>query len=123
MVMMLMKSIACVFLVFLSAAMLSTARLMRTGAEVNGSSAMKASIATSTTNKTMVKTLTGIEENLKKLSIKQVKIKVGNANKSASKVQGNRSVRSSYLYDEVDKGLMAFTADYHRPKHHPPKNN
>ncbi|OIW21075.1 hypothetical protein TanjilG_28524 [Lupinus angustifolius] len=120
---MLMKIISCVLLVFLSAAILSSARLMPPGAEVNGSSAIKASIAISTTNKTMVKTLAGIEESLKKLSIKQVMRKVGNANKSASRVQGNKGVRSSHLNDEVDNGFMAFTADYHRPKHHPPKNN
>ncbi|CAL0308038.1 unnamed protein product [Lupinus luteus] len=121
---MLMKIISCVLLVFLSAAMLSTARLMHTGAEVNGSSAIKPSIANSTTSKTMVKTLVGIEENMKNLGVNQVIMrKVRNANKSTSRVQDNRSLRSSHLYDEVDKGLMAFTADYHRPKHHPPKNN
>lgn len=79
------------------------------------------SIATSTTSKAMVKSLAAIEENLKKLNAKQVVRKLGNA-KSASNVQGNRSVRSR-LSDEVERGLVAFTADYHRPMHHPPKNN
>ncbi|OIW04692.1 hypothetical protein TanjilG_06758 [Lupinus angustifolius] len=96
--------------------------LKNAGAEVNGSSAMKVTIATSITNKTMVKSQVAIEENLKKLSVKQVMRKLGNAKKSASNVHGNRSVKSR-LPDEFDKGFMAFTADYHRPQHHPPKNN
>ncbi|CAL0318161.1 unnamed protein product [Lupinus luteus] len=112
---MVMKSIACVFLVFFSAALISTARLIPTGAEVDGSSAIKASIAASTTNKRMVKSLVVIEEDMKKQSVKQVMRKLGNANKSASRVQGNESVSSSHLSEEVDKGFMAFTADYHRP--------
>ncbi|CAL0315275.1 unnamed protein product [Lupinus luteus] len=120
---MLMKSTtSCILLVFLSAALLSTARLIPEGVEVNGSSAMKVSIATSITNKTMVKSQAAIAENLKKLSAKQVMRKLGNAKKSSSKLQGKRSVKS-HLPDEFDKGFMAFTADYHRPQHHPPKNN
>ncbi|CAL0318162.1 unnamed protein product [Lupinus luteus] len=121
--MVMMKSIACVFLVFLSAALLSTARLIPTGAEVNGSSAIKGSIATSAANKTRVKSLASIEENIKKQSVKQIMRKLGNANKSASRVKGNKSVRRNRLSDKVDRDFMTFTADYHRPQHHPPKNN
>lgn len=42
--------------------------------------------------------------------------------KSASSVEDNRSLRSR-LSDEVEGGFIAFTADYHRPMHHPPQNN
>ncbi|KAK7275057.1 hypothetical protein RIF29_16164 [Crotalaria pallida] len=124
MVMMLKKSAACcVLLVFLSAALLCTARLIPAGDDVNGNSAMKANIATSTTLTTKVKGLPAIEENMKKLNEKQVVRKHGNNNaKSASSVQRKRSVRSRLSHD-VDRGYMAFTADYHRPQHHPPKNN
>ncbi|XP_019459922.1 PREDICTED: uncharacterized protein LOC109359681 [Lupinus angustifolius] len=121
--MVMMKSIVCVFVVFLSAALLSTARLIPTGAEVNGSLAIKASIATSATNKTMVKSLAVMEENIEKQSVKQVMRKLGNANKSASRMKSNKSVRSNRLSEEVDRDFMTFTADYHRPQHHPPKNN
>ncbi|KAE9595701.1 hypothetical protein Lal_00031032 [Lupinus albus] len=118
MVMMLMKgTTTCILLVFLSAALLSTARLISEGVEVNGSSPMKVNIANSITNKTMMKSQAAIEENLK-----QIMRKLGNAKKTASNVESNRSVKSR-LPNEFDKGFMAFTADYHRPQHHPPKNN
>ncbi|KAJ1412076.1 hypothetical protein SESBI_20717 [Sesbania bispinosa] len=117
------KNTACVLLLFLCAAWLSTARLNPTGAKVYEMSDIQASIATSSaTKRTTVKILAAIEGNL------NVSNAIANAKqlvrKSASSEEDNRSVRSRRLYtDEIDAGLMAFSADYHRPIHHPPKNN
>lgn len=36
---------------------------------------------------------------------------------------GKRSLRTHNLSHEVDGGFVAFTTDYHPPRHHPPKNN
>ncbi|MED6123933.1 hypothetical protein PIB30_054254, partial [Stylosanthes scabra] len=53
--------------------------------------------------------------------------KNSNSSSSSSSSQSNveikkRSLRSR-LGSEVDGGFVAFTADYHSPRHHPPKNN
>lgn len=39
--------------------------------------------------------------------------------------KGQRRVRSRLLSDEEKNvsGFVAFNADYHGPRHHPPKNN
>lgn len=34
-----------------------------------------------------------------------------------------RRLRRNNWSDEIDKGFVAFSADYHGPRHHPPKNN
>ncbi|RDX62625.1 hypothetical protein CR513_59016, partial [Mucuna pruriens] len=109
--MVLIKNTAFFVLVFLCAA-LSTARLNPTGAAVNEIPDIEANIATSITKRYSVKSLAAIDEgNLNKPSATLGKVM------SSSNVEGRRNVRS-LSPDEV-----AFTADYHRPVHHPPKNN
>lgn len=57
-----------------------------------------------------MKTLAAVEANSSKPTAKQV----------ANRKSGKRSLRSLLS----DGGFAAaFTADYHRPTHHPPKNN
>lgn len=60
-------------------------------------------VISATINKNKEKTLAAIDS--KKLS-----------------ANGKKSLRS-HLSDEVGVGFVAFTADYHSPRHHPPKNN
>ncbi|KAK7309927.1 hypothetical protein RJT34_07060 [Clitoria ternatea] len=113
--MMLIKNVACVMFVLLCTAWLSTARLNPTGAEATEILDIKAtSITTTTTKTTMVKSQAAIDE--RKLNKPNAKIHVSKS------VEGKRNVRSR-LSDDVKEGLVAFTADYHRPVHHPPKNN
>ncbi|TKY69496.1 hypothetical protein E2542_SST05772 [Spatholobus suberectus] len=120
--MVLIKNTACAVLVFLCAAWLSTARLNPTGAAVSEIPDIKASIATSVTKSTKVKSLAAIDEgNLNKASAKLLMSKSGKV-KSASNAEAKRNARSRLSY-EVNGGPLAFTADYHRPVHHPPKNN
>ncbi|KAL1332211.1 hypothetical protein AAHE18_11G011900 [Arachis hypogaea] len=58
----------------------------------------------------------------------QVEIEGKLMNKKSAKenvrkyVKNKRSLRSR-LGGEIDGGFVAFTADYHSPRHHPPKNN
>ena len=68
-----------------------------------------------------MKSLVASDGNLKK-SAKQVARKCGNAKLSGSSVEIKRSL-TARLSGEVDSGFVAFTADYHSPRHHPPKNN
>ncbi|XP_022632460.1 uncharacterized protein LOC111240849 [Vigna radiata var. radiata] len=96
---------ACVVFVFLSAAWFSTARMNPKGAAaVDEIPDIKASVATRVTKISTVKSLATIDE--------------GNLSKACAKRNGRR--RLPY---EVNGGPLAFTADYHRPAHHPPKNN
>ncbi|KAI5419528.1 protein GOLVEN 5 [Lathyrus oleraceus] len=89
---------ACILLVFFCAAWLSAARFYPPGgAEVNTISSTEASVATATMNK-----------------IKETK---------KQSFHGKRSLRTHNLSHEVDGGFVAFTTDYHPPRHHPPKNN
>ncbi|XP_029130883.1 uncharacterized protein LOC114917073 [Cajanus cajan] len=133
MVMVLMKNTACVVLVFLCAVWLSTARLNPTenddhkkvineGAAVNEFPDIKESIAFSVTKITKLKSLAAFDEgNLNKANAKLLMSKSKQA-KFASNVEAKRNLRS-YSPDEVNGEPLAFTADYHRPVHHPPKNN
>ncbi|KAK2408067.1 hypothetical protein P8452_69973 [Trifolium repens] len=102
--MVLIKSTAAtILLLFLCAALLSTARLHPAGgAEVNGISSTKTNVATETIN------------NNKEKSIGEMDMKKQSVNSPRSSFHGKRS-----LFDE----FVAFTADYHPPRHHPPKNN
>lgn len=59
---------------------------------------------------------------MKKLSVKQVTRKSGSASSSRSTLNGKKSSRTQYS-NEVGGGFMTFAADYHSPRHHPPKNN
>nr|KYP45010.1 hypothetical protein KK1_033471 [Cajanus cajan] len=120
--MVLMKNTACVVLVFLCAVWLSTARLNPTGAAVNEFPDIKESIAFSVTKITKLKSLAAFDEgNLNKANAKLLMSKSKQA-KFASNVEAKRNLRS-YSPDEVNGEPLAFTADYHRPVHHPPKNN
>lgn len=61
----------------------------------------------------------------KKVSVEPqvvVRNKGNYAKSSSSSSKRERSLRSR-MSDEVDKGFVAFSADYHAPRHHPPKNN
>ncbi|XP_058744534.1 uncharacterized protein LOC131617212 [Vicia villosa] len=94
---------ACILLVFFSAAWLSTARFYPPGgAQVNTISSTEASVATAYNNEE--KSIAAIDS--KKHSF-----------------HGKRSLRTHNLSHEVDGGFVAFTTDYHPPRHHPPKNN
>ncbi|KAK7307019.1 hypothetical protein VNO77_39706 [Canavalia gladiata] len=117
--MVLIKNTACVVLLFLCASWLSTARLINpSGAQVYQTPDIKVSIATSTT----VKSLAAIDEgNMEKPNAKLMVSKSGKV-KSSSNVEDKRNVRS-HMFDEVNVDSVAFTADYRRPVHHPPKNN
>ncbi|KAG5051587.1 hypothetical protein JHK87_003785 [Glycine soja] len=115
-VMVLIKKSACVVLVFLCAACLSTARLNPKGASVNDIPDIKASIATSVTKRTMAAI---DEDNLNRPSEKRLMSKSGKVI-SAPNVEAKRNNARSCLSDEDP---LAFTADYRRPVHHPPKNN
>ncbi|ESW25448.1 hypothetical protein PHAVU_003G036700 [Phaseolus vulgaris] len=104
---------ACVLLLFLSAAWLSTARFNPKGVAANEIPEVKASVATRVTESGAVKSIATIdEEKLKKRSGKVVMSKYGKV-KFSSIAEGKGSAPSTF----------AFTADYHRPVHHPPKNN
>ncbi|KAK7407465.1 hypothetical protein VNO78_09415 [Psophocarpus tetragonolobus] len=106
--MVLFKNTAYVVLVFLCASWLSTARLNPTGAAVNDIPDIKESIATYIPKSgPTVKSLAAIDEGMVKFA--------------PSVEAKKRSVRSRY--DELNGDPFAFTADYHRPVHHPPKNN
>ncbi|KAG4402084.1 hypothetical protein GLYMA_02G124200v4 [Glycine max] len=118
-VMVLIKKSACVVLVFLCAACLSTARLNPKGASVNDIPDIKASIATSVTKSTMAAI---DEDNLNRPSEKRLMSKSGKVI-SAPNVEAKRNNARSCLSDEVNEDPLAFTADYRRPVHHPPKNN
>lgn len=65
-----------------------------------------------------------IAGNSKKLmsSVKQVIRKRG-INVANSSRSGKRSLRTRLSGDNIGGGFMSFTADYHSPRHHPPKNN
>lgn len=77
----------------------------------------QANIPTGATNKTTVKILAGvIKVNSTKSNAKQV------VRKSGSNVEDIRSLKGQFS-DKVNSDSVAFTADYHRPIHHPPKNN
>ncbi|XP_045786451.1 protein GOLVEN 7-like [Trifolium pratense] len=94
---------ATIMLVFLCAALLSSARLHPAGgAEVNDISSTKANVASETINNNKDKNIAAMD--MKKQSV----------NSPKSSFHGKRS-----LSDE----FVAFTADYHPPRHHPPKNN
>ncbi|CAI8608581.1 unnamed protein product [Vicia faba] len=94
---------ACILLVFFCAACLSTARFYPPGSgEVNTISSTKASVATANNNEE--KSITAIDSEKQSFHAK-------------------RSLRTHDLSHEVDGGFVAFTTDYHPPRHHPPKNN
>ncbi|MED6110123.1 hypothetical protein PIB30_040025, partial [Stylosanthes scabra] len=66
------------------------------------------------------------ENNVRKY-VKNTKNLNSSSSSSSSLSQSNveikkRSLRSR-LGGELDGGFVAFTADYHSPRHHPPKNN
>ncbi|KAK7348822.1 hypothetical protein VNO80_23525 [Phaseolus coccineus] len=104
---------ACVLLVFLCAAWLSTARFNPKGVAVNEIPDVKASVATRVTESSTVKSIATMDEGkLKKRSGKLLMSKYGKV-KSSSIPEAKGSAASTF----------AFTADYHRPVHHPPKNN
>ncbi|AET03198.1 hypothetical protein MTR_8g066030 [Medicago truncatula] len=90
---------ACILLVLLCASWLSNARLHPQGGvvEVNGISSTKANVTTA---------IDGKNESVN--------------SPSRSSFHGKRSLRT-HLSD--DSGFVAFTTDYHPPRHHPPKNN
>lgn len=80
----------------------------------------QATIAFSVPKSTTVKSLAAIDEgNLNKLSEKLLMSKSGKVI-SAPNVEAKRNNARSCLSDEDP---LAFTADYRRPVHHPPKNN
>ncbi|KAG5059692.1 hypothetical protein AAZX31_01G062500 [Glycine max] len=121
--MVLIKNTACVVLVFLSAAWLSTARMNPKSVAVSEISYIKATIAFSVPKSTTVKSLAAIDEgNLNKLSEKLLMSKSGKVI-SAPNIKAKRNNARSCLSDEVNGDPLAFTADYRRPVHHPPKNN
>jgi len=69
-----------------------------------------------------VKSIATIDEGkLNKTSAKLLMSKYGKV-KSSSISEEKRNNRRRLPY-EVNGGPLAFTADYHRPVHHPPKNN
>lgn len=83
----------------------------------------QATIAFSVPKSTTVKSLAAIDEgNLNKLSEKLLMSKSGKVI-SAPNVEAKRNNARSCLSDEVNEDPLAFTADYRRPVHHPPKNN
>lgn len=50
--------------------------------------------------------------------------KNGGSTSSSSSVEHEQNVyRSSEQIDDEADGFVAFNADYHEPRHHPPKNN
>ncbi|QHO18236.1 protein GOLVEN 7-like [Arachis hypogaea] len=109
---MLKRSIFCVLFLLLCASCFSNARLHPSGgAEVN--------VIPVITKVSVVNTIKVRD---------QVEIEGKLMNKKSAKenvrkyVKNKRSLRSR-LGGEIDGGFVAFTADYHSPRHHPPKNN
>ncbi|KAL2349088.1 hypothetical protein Fmac_003088 [Flemingia macrophylla] len=109
MIMVLIKNTACLAFVFLCAAWLATARLNPTGAAVNEIPDIKESPTTRVTKTGNVKSLAAIDE--------------GNLNNANVKLLMSKSEKANVKSKRNNVGPLAFTADYHRPVHHPPKNN
>ncbi|KAJ7943284.1 root meristem growth factor 2 [Quillaja saponaria] len=137
---------ACLVLVLLSTtACLSTAQVHQ-GSEINVVSNMKARRVTTIVGNTLggrkmavnnvkPENLKGngagsgaVEGNLKNLKSKQQVVgKTGKCESTKSDdCKKNLSLSShsfSENHDDDDAGFVAFNADYHAPRHHPPKNN
>ncbi|XP_057726215.1 protein GOLVEN 5-like [Arachis stenosperma] len=111
---MLKRSIFCVLFLLLCASCFSNARLHPSGgAEVN-----------------VIPVITKVSVvNTSKVMRDQVEIEGNLMNKKSGKenvrkyVKKKRSLRSRLGGEIVDGEFVAFTADYHSPRHHPPKNN
>ncbi|KAI9092079.1 hypothetical protein K1719_028014 [Acacia pycnantha] len=110
---------AFVLFVLLCAVWLSSARLHPGADEVNATSASVINAVIAST-KSQPAIISGDEN---KSSSKKVNVETSlswspHYNEKLQK----RRLRRNWS-DEIDKGFVAFSADYHGPRHHPPKNN
>ncbi|KAI9126468.1 hypothetical protein K1719_002064 [Acacia pycnantha] len=111
---------AFVLFVLLCAVWLSSARLHPGADEVNATSASMISAVTASTKSQQPAIIFGGEN---KSSSKKVDVETSMSSSPHynEKLQKRRLRRN--WSDEIDKGFVAFSADYHGPRHHPPKNN